>query len=53
MSTKNVRFEVMQFLEKNIDSFVDNYLIPVENFGNHLICYPIQNQIIFLKKLEN
>ncbi len=30
MSTKNVRLEVMQFLEKNIDSFVDNYLIPVE-----------------------
>ncbi|MCO6147735.1 acyl-ACP desaturase [Flavobacterium sp. NRK1] len=31
MSIKNVRLEVMQFLEKNIDSFVENYLIPVEN----------------------
>ncbi|ALM49126.1 fatty acid desaturase [Flavobacterium psychrophilum] len=31
MSTKNVRLEVMQLLEKNIDSFVENYLIPVEN----------------------
>ena len=30
MSTKNIRLEVMQFLEKNIDSFVDSYLIPVE-----------------------
>jgi acyl-[acyl-carrier-protein] desaturase len=30
MSIKNVRLEVMQFLEKNIDSFVDNYLIPIE-----------------------
>ena len=30
MSIKNVRLEVMNFLEKNIDSFVDNYLIPVE-----------------------
>lgn len=30
MSIQNVRLEVMQFLEKNIDSFVDNYLIPVE-----------------------
>ncbi len=30
MSIKNVRLEVMQFLEKNIDSFVENYLIPVE-----------------------
>lgn len=30
MSIKNVRLEVMNFLEKNIDSFVENYLIPVE-----------------------
>jgi len=31
MSTKNVRLEVMQLLEKDIDSFVESYLIPVEN----------------------
>ncbi len=31
MSIKNVRLEVMQLLEKNIDSFVENYLIPIEN----------------------
>jgi len=30
MSLKNVRLEVMQFLEKEIDGFVDQYLIPVE-----------------------
>jgi acyl-[acyl-carrier-protein] desaturase len=30
MSIQNVRLEVMQFLEKNIDTFVENYLIPVE-----------------------
>lgn len=30
MSIKNIRLEVMQLLEKSIDSFVDNYLIPVE-----------------------
>ncbi|NUY80188.1 acyl-ACP desaturase [Flavobacterium sp. MAH-1] len=30
MSIKNVRLEVMQFLEKEIDGFVDQYLIPVE-----------------------
>ncbi|HEX8269518.1 MAG TPA: acyl-ACP desaturase [Flavobacterium sp.] len=30
MSTKNIRLEVMQFLEKNIDTYVDQYLIPVE-----------------------
>lgn len=30
MSIKNVRLEVMKFLEKNIDAFVEEYLIPVE-----------------------
>jgi acyl-[acyl-carrier-protein] desaturase len=30
MSQKNIRLEVMQFLEKKVDSFVDQYLIPVE-----------------------
>ncbi|NBW28311.1 MAG: acyl-ACP desaturase [Flavobacteriaceae bacterium] len=30
MSIKNMRLEVMQFLEKNVDTFVDNYLIPVD-----------------------
>lgn len=30
MSIKNIRLEVMQFLEKNVDSFVDQYLIPIE-----------------------
>ncbi|HEX8563908.1 MAG TPA: acyl-ACP desaturase [Flavobacterium sp.] len=30
MSIQNIRLEVMQFLEKNIDTFVDQYLIPVE-----------------------
>ncbi|MGQ2983548.1 acyl-ACP desaturase [Flavobacterium sp.] len=30
MSTHNVRLEVMQLLEKDINTFVDEYLIPVE-----------------------
>lgn len=30
MSAKNIRLEVMQFLEKDIDKFVDEFLIPVE-----------------------
>ena len=30
MSIKNVRLEVMQFLEKKVDGFVDQFLIPVE-----------------------
>ncbi len=30
MPQKNVRLEVMQFLEKDVDRFVDEFLIPVE-----------------------
>ena len=30
MSQKNMRLEVMQFLENKVDSFVDQFLIPVE-----------------------
>jgi acyl-[acyl-carrier-protein] desaturase len=30
MSATNIRLEVMQLLEKNVESFVDQYLIPVE-----------------------
>jgi len=30
MSKQNIRLEVMQFLEKKIDTFVDEFLIPVE-----------------------
>ena len=30
MPQKNIRLEVMQFLEKDIDNFVDEFLIPVE-----------------------
>ena len=30
MALKNIRLEVMHFLEQNIDSFVNQYLIPVE-----------------------
>ncbi len=31
MSVKNIRLEVMKFLEKNIDSYVEEFLIPVES----------------------
>ena len=30
MSIKNIRLEVMQLLEKNVSTYVDQYLIPVE-----------------------
>jgi hypothetical protein len=35
MSIKNIRLEVMQFWKN--DSYVDQYLIPVEKYGNLLI----------------
>jgi acyl-[acyl-carrier-protein] desaturase len=30
MSIQNIRLEVMQLLEKKIDSFMEEFLIPVE-----------------------
>jgi acyl-[acyl-carrier-protein] desaturase len=30
MSTQNIRLEVMQLLEKNVDSYLEKYLIPVD-----------------------
>ena len=30
MSLKNVRLEVMQFLEKDVDALIEKYLIPIE-----------------------
>ena len=30
MALNNIRLEVMQFLEKSVDTFVDQFLIPVE-----------------------
>ena len=48
MSTKNIRLEVMQFLEKNVDSFVDQYLIPVEKIWRPTDFLPnSQNETFF------
>lgn len=48
MSIKNIRLEVMQFLEKNIDSFVDQYLIPVEKIWQPTDLLPdSQNETFF------
>ena len=30
MSQKNIRLEVMQFLENKVDTYVDQYLIPID-----------------------
>ena len=36
MSIKNIRLEVMQFLENKVESFVDEYLIPVVLIGSKI-----------------
>ncbi|WP_116790028.1 acyl-ACP desaturase [Flavobacterium psychrotrophum] len=48
MSIKNIRLEVMQFLEKNIDAFVEEYLIPVEKIWQPTDLLPdSQNESFF------
>lgn len=52
MSIKNVRLEVMQFLEKNIDSFVENYLIPVEKIWQPSDLLPDSESENFLEEVR-
>jgi len=52
MSIKNVRLEVMQFLEKNIDSFVENYLIPVEKIWQPSDLLPDSESDNFLEEVR-
>jgi acyl-[acyl-carrier-protein] desaturase len=52
MSIKNIRLEVMQFLEKNIDSFVDNYLIPVESIWQPTDLLPDSQNETFYEDLR-
>ena len=52
MSIKNVRLEVMQFLEKNIDSFVENYLIPVEKIWQPSDLLPDSESENFLEEVK-
>jgi acyl-[acyl-carrier-protein] desaturase len=52
MSIKNVRLEVMQFLEKNIDSFVDNYLIPVEKIWQPTDFLPNSESDTFFEEVK-
>ncbi|MBP9792507.1 MAG: acyl-ACP desaturase [Flavobacterium sp.] len=49
MSIQNVRREVMQFLEKNIDSFVDTYLMPVEKIWQPSDLLPNSEKETFLE----
>jgi len=51
MSIQNVRREVMQFLEKNIDSFVDTYLMPVEKIWQPSDLLPNSEKETFLDEV--
>ena len=52
MSIQNVRLEVMQFLEKNIDTFVQNYLIPVEKIWQPSDMLPDSQSENFLEEVR-
>ncbi len=52
MSIKNIRLEVMQFLEKNVDSFVDQFLIPVEKIWQPSDLLPNSEQESFLDDVK-
>ena len=52
MSIQNVRLEVMQFLEKNVDSFVDQFLIPVEKIWQPSDFLPNSESDTFLDEVK-
>ncbi|MDG2431856.1 acyl-ACP desaturase [Flavobacterium sp.] len=52
MSIKNIRLEVMQFLEKNVSSYVDQYLIPVEEIWQPSDFLPNSESDNFLEEVK-
>jgi acyl-[acyl-carrier-protein] desaturase len=52
MSIKNIRLEVMQFLEKNVSSYVDQYLIPVEKIWQPSDFLPNSESDNFLEEVK-
>ncbi|MES2747176.1 MAG: acyl-ACP desaturase [Bacteroidota bacterium] len=52
MSLKNIRLEVMQYLEKNVDSFVDQFLIPVETIWQPSDMLPNSEKESFLEEVK-
>jgi acyl-[acyl-carrier-protein] desaturase len=52
MSIKNIRLEVMQFLEKNVDSYVDQYLIPVEKIWQPADFLPNSESDAFFEEVK-
>ncbi|MFD2892312.1 acyl-ACP desaturase [Flavobacterium chuncheonense] len=53
MSIKNVRLEVMQFLEKKIDNFVEEYLIPTEKIWQPTDLLPDSTKDNFFEELRD
>jgi acyl-[acyl-carrier-protein] desaturase len=53
MSIQNVRLEVMQFLEKKIDSFVEEYLIPTEKIWQPTDLLPNSEKDTFFDELKD
>lgn len=52
MSIQNIRLEVMQLLEKKIDSFMEEFLIPVEKIWQPTDLLPDSNQESFLEEVK-
>ncbi|MEE9408351.1 MAG: acyl-ACP desaturase [Polaribacter sp.] len=52
MSIKNIRKEVMQTLEKNIDSFVEKFLIPAEKIWQPTDFLPNSQKDTFISEVE-
>lgn len=52
MSIQNIRKEVMQTLEKNIDSFVDKFLIPIEKIWQPTDFLPNSQQDSFIEEVK-
>lgn len=52
MPQKNIRLEVMQFLEKKVDSFVDQFLIPVEKIWQPSDLLPNSEEDNFIEEVK-
>jgi acyl-[acyl-carrier-protein] desaturase len=52
MSLNNMRLEVMQFIEQRIDSFVDQYLIPVEKIWQPTDFLPNSQEESFFEEVK-
>lgn len=52
MSIHNIRLEVMQLLERKVDSFMDEFLIPVEKIWQPTDLLPDSNNENFLEEVK-